>query len=280
MMVILEQQLKTHIASGAIELPVLPAVGVQVLVLTEDKDSDAYGLAGLIENDLSLTSYIMKVANSAAFSSYGKTQTLQQAIAKLGMKNIAQMVLTMTVGQSAFKSNASTREITTYLWQHSLLCALWGREIARLCHLNSEVVFLNALLHQIGKPVVLHAINELLGDQKLLPTRDDLLRLIEKHQKTTGLKLARSWHLPESIMATISYIDEYDLAKDMQLEVAAVNAARLLADIVLATGEPVRFLDAVVDQAVFSELNLYKYEIQLLDDKRDVVEQMMQALIV
>ena len=81
-------------------------------------------------------------------------------------------------------------------------------------------------------------------------------------------------------MATISYIDEYDLAKDMQLEVAAVNAARLLADIVLATGEPVRFLDAVVDQAVFSELNLYKYEIQLLDDKRDVVEQMMQALIV
>ena len=279
-MIILEQQLKAHIASGAIELPVLPAVGVQVLALTQDKDSDAYGLAGLIENDLSLTSYIMKVANSAAFSSYGKTQTLQQAIAKLGMKNIAQMVLTMTVGQSAFKSNSSTREITAYLWQHSLLCALWGREISRLCHLNSEVVFLNALLHQIGKPVVLHAINGLLGDQELLPARDDLLRLIEKYQKTTGLNLARSWNLPESIIATISYIDEYDLANDMQLEVAAVNAARLLADIVLATGEPVQFLDAVVDQAVFSELNLYKYEIQLLDEKRDAVGQMMQALIV
>jgi HD-like signal output (HDOD) protein len=280
MMLILEKQLKTHISNGAIELPVLPAVGVQVLALTQDKDSDAYGLAGLIENDLSLTSYIMKVANSAAFSNYGKTQTLQQAIAKLGMKNIAQMVLTMTVGQSAFKSDSSTREITSYLWQHSLLCALWGREIARLCHLNSDVVFLNALLHQIGKPVVLHAINELLDDQELLAARDDLLQLIEKNQQTTGLKLARSWNLPESIITTISHIDEYDLANDMQLEVAAVNAARLLADIVLATGEPVRFLDAVADQAVLSKLNLYKYEIQLLDDKRDAVEQMMQALIV
>ena len=93
-MIILEQQLKAHIASGAIELPVLPAVGVQVLALTQDKDSDAYGLAGLIENDLSLTSYIMKVANSAAFSSYGKTQTLQQAIAKLGMKNIKEKSFT------------------------------------------------------------------------------------------------------------------------------------------------------------------------------------------
>ena len=136
------------------------------------------------------------------------------------------------------------------------------------------------MLHQIGKPVVLHAINELLDDQELLAARDDLLQLIEKHQQTTGLKLARSWNLPESIMTTISHIDEYDLANDMQLEVAAVNAARLLADIVLATGEPVRFLDAVADQAVFSKLNLYKYEIQLLDDKRDAVEKMMQALIV
>jgi len=280
MMVIFEQQLKSRIESGAIELPVLPAVGVQVLALTKDKDSDAYGLADLIENDLSLTSYIMKVANSAAFSSYGKTKTLQQAIAKLGMKNIAQMALTMTVGQSVFKSDLLTREITTYLWQHSLLCALWAREIARLCHLNTEIVFLNALLHQIGKPVVLHAISELLDDDASLPGRDELLELIEKYQKTTGLKLAHAWHLPESIISTISYIDKYDLAHDMRLDVAAVNAARLLADIVLATGEPVNFLDAVADQAVFSELHLYKYEIQLLDEKRDAIEQMMQALIV
>ena len=279
-MVTLKQQLKTRIESGAIELPVLPAVGVQVLALTEDNDSDAYGLAGLIENDLSLTSYIMKVANSAAFSSYGKTKTLQQAIAKLGMKNIAQMALTMTVGQSVFKSDLLTREITTYLWQHSLLCALWAREIARLCHLNTEVVFLNALLHQIGKPVVLHVISDLLDDDASLPVRDELLELIEKHQKTTGLKLAHAWHLPESIISTISFIDEYDLANDMRLEVVVVNAARLLADLELATGESVHFLDAVTDQAVFTELHLYKYEIQLLDEKRDAVGQMMQALIV
>ena len=95
-----------------------------------------------------------------------------------------------------------------------------------------------------------------------------------------GLKLARSWNLPESIISTISFIDEYDLANAMRLEVAAVNAARLLADLVLATGEPVHFLNAVADQAVFTELHLYKYEIQLLDEKRDAIEQMMQALIV
>lgn len=279
-MINLEQQLKIRIESGAIELPMLPAVGVQVLALTQNEDSDASGLASLIENDLSLTSYILKVSNSAAFSSYGKTQTLQQAITKLGMKNIAQLALTMTVGQGVFKSDALTHEITSYLWQHSLLSALWAREIAGLCHLNADVVFLNALLHQIGKPVVLHAISDLLNGPAQLPEFDDLLGLIEKYQKRMGLKLAHSWNLPESITSTISYIDEYELANDMRLEVAAVNAARLLADIVLATGEPVQFEDAVADQAVFSELSLAKVEIQLLDKKRDKVEQMMQALII
>ena len=279
-MINLEQQLKIRIESGAIELPMLPAVGVQVLALTQNEDSDASGLASLIENDLSLTSYILKVSNSAAFSSYGKTQTLQQAITKLGMKNIAQLALTMTVGQGVFKSDALTHEITSYLWQHSLLSALWAREIAGLCRLNSDVVFLNALLHQIGKPVVLHTISDLLNGSAQLPEFDDLLGLIEKHQKRMGLKLAHSWNLPESITATISYIDEYELANDMRLEVAAVNAARLLADIVLANGEPVKFEDAVADQAVFSELSLAKVEIQLLDKKRDAVEQMMQALII
>ncbi|MGB1192330.1 MAG: HDOD domain-containing protein, partial [Pseudomonadales bacterium] len=84
----LEQQLKKRIDSGDLNFPVLPAVGIRVLELTQDDDSDANGLAMLIQNDQSLTSYVMKVANSAAFSRYGKIQTLQQAITKLGLKNI------------------------------------------------------------------------------------------------------------------------------------------------------------------------------------------------
>ena len=276
----LEQQLQKCINRGDLDLPMLPAVAVQVLELSQDDDAYASSLAALIKNDQSLTSYVMKVANSAAFSNYGKIQTLQQAIAKLGMKNISQMALTRTVGQSVFKSDPLTREITSYLWQHSLLCALWAREIAHLCHINTEVVFLSALLHQIGKPVTLHAIAELLNDQSPLPERNELLLLIEKHQKFIGLKLANAWNLPKSVITTIGSIDEYDSVHNARLELATVNAARLLADVLLATGEPVQFIHAVSDQAVFTELNLFKDDIQLLDEKRDSVGRMMQALII
>lgn len=275
----LEQQLKKKVATGDLELPVLPAVGTQVLELTQSADSDARDLAKLIQNDQSLASYVMKVANSAAYSSFGQIQTLQQAIAKLGMQNIGQMALTMTVGQSVFKADPLTKEITAYLWRHSLACALWAREIARVSRINTEVVFLCGLLHQIGKPVALHTIASLLDDNTDMPEREPLLLLIEQYQKNIGVNLARRWNLPESIVEAINYIDDFYAAPNARVEVTTVNAARLLADISLSSNDDVSFTEALSDQPVFNELNLYDEDIQLLQDKRESVEQLLQTLI-
>lgn len=284
-MIDLEQQLKKRVESGDLDLPMLPAVGTQVLDLTQNEDSDARDLANLIQNDQSLASYVMKVANSAAYSSFGQIQTLQQAIAKLGMKNVAQMALTMTVGQSVFKADPVTQEITEYLWRHSLACALWAREIARVSRINTEVVFLNGLLHQIGKPVALHTIVSLIEDDSQLPDRDTLLAIIEQYQKVIGVNLARRWNLPESVVETINYIDEFYAAPHARLEVTTVNAARLLADLSLARGpstggvEVLSFADALADQSVFNELNLYEEDIQALEAKREIVDQLLQTLV-
>lgn len=289
----LEQQLKKRVESGDLDLPMLPAVGTQVLDLTQNEDSDAKDLASLIQNDQSLASYVMKVANSAAYSSFGQIQTLQQAIAKLGMKNIGQMALTMTVGQSVFKSDPVTQEITEYLWRHSLACALWAREIARVSRINTEVVFLNGLLHQIGKPVALHTIVSLMEapnqrsteSTNELPNRETLLAIIEQYQKVIGVNLARRWNLPESVVETINYIDDFYAAPHARLEVTTVNAARLLADISLAAkplggdGESLSFADALADQTVFNELNLYEEDIQALENKCESVEQLLQSLV-
>ena len=124
----------------------------------------------------------------------------------------------------------------------------------------------------------LHRIAEIL-DEDELPERDILLMLIEKCQKTIGVNLANCWDLHESIVTTIQHIDEYHFSHRKSLDIAVVNAARLLADISLASGEPVKFVDAIANQGVFNELVLSEAEIQQLDNKRESVRQMMQALV-
>ncbi len=275
----LEQKLEKIVEKGLLELPVLPAVGVEVLELTRNENSDAKSLAALIQNDQSLAGHVMKVANSAAYNAIGKIQTLQQAIAKLGMQQIGQMALAVTVGRSAFKSDPVSQKITAELWKRSLACAAWAREIARIGRINTEVVFLSGLLHQIGKPVVLHAIVGLLDSDDDFPSQDELLSMIDNYQKIIGLNLARKWNLPESVIETIEYIDDFDAAPHAREEVAAVNAARHLVDLTLdTTPESYRSITEL-DQPVFTELNLYEEDLQLLEDKRELIDQLLQTLV-
>lgn len=274
----IEQKLKKCVESGELELPVLPTVGTQVMQLAQDPESDARDLATLIQNDQSLASYVMKVANSAAYSSIGQIQTLQQAIAKLGMKTIAEMALSIAVAESLFKADKATEEITQYLWRHSLACALWAKEIARVCRINTEVVFLSGLLHQLGKPVALHTIASLADEENALPEREALLVLIEQHQKVIGVNLARRWNLPEPVVEAINYIDDFYAAPSYREEVTTINAARLLADISLALNDDIDFSEALADQAVFNELNLYEEDIQALEQKRNMVADLIASL--
>ena len=67
----LEQRLKKRIESGDLELPVLPAVGAQVLELTENADSDAKDLAKLIQSAQNCRS-----KGISAASSHGLIRTL------------------------------------------------------------------------------------------------------------------------------------------------------------------------------------------------------------
>ena len=101
-------------------------MGTQVLALTQSENSDARDLAQRIHNDQSMASYERKVANSAAFSSKVQIQPLQHAIIELGMKNISEMALSISVGKNVFKAGPVTIEIIQYLWRHLLACAFAG----------------------------------------------------------------------------------------------------------------------------------------------------------
>ena len=274
----LEQQLKKRIEAGDVDLPVLPAVATQVLALTRSENSDARDLAQLIQNDQSLAGHVMRMANSAAYSSQGKIQTLQQAIAKLGMRQLGQMALTVSVGQSIFKADAAMQTIVEQLWRHSLACAAWSREIARVGRVNTEVAFLCGLLHQIGKPVAVRTIAQLQATLDEQYTNEQLLALIEKYNKVLGVNLARRWQLPESVVESINYIDDYFGAPSARKEVMTVNAARLFASATLENFSSQSIDEIVAGNSIFQDLNLYDEDIADLAEKIPAIEELLATL--
>ena len=101
------------------ELPALPQVAIQVLGLTTDPDANAAQLTTVIQQDPVLTSKIFQAANSAALGPQRKIESLQQAIAWLGLNNVAGSAFSLSVQSGVFNVSGYEREVKA-LWTHAL----------------------------------------------------------------------------------------------------------------------------------------------------------------
>jgi HD-like signal output (HDOD) protein len=273
----LEHSLEQVIASGNLDLPVLPAVAARVMELTRDPDSSAADLAALVQSDQTLAGYIMRVANSAAYAGRDPMQTLQQAITRLGMQQISQMALTMIVGEVLLKLDKQTEAIVAGLWRTSLGTAAWSREIARMLRENTETTFLSGLLHEIGKPVALHTVVAVAQEQALALDEDDLVALMNRYHRSIGASLASAWRLPESVIETINHIDDHSAAPSASQVVAIVRGAREINAVLEA--DPDTSIESI-DADILIELNLYEEDRRELNDKKDTVNQLLEAMVV
>lgn len=136
------------------ELPTLPEVMFKVQKLVNFDKSDAAMLADIIKQDPSLTSTILKIANSAFYNiTNRRISSLTEAIARIGYDE----VFKITMAVSAIEQFSNTKTIIGYksFWQHSLTAASMTLEIVKMmkkdCLSNEyQDLFLAGLLHDIG----------------------------------------------------------------------------------------------------------------------------------
>ncbi len=274
------QQLEKRIVSKSMSLPMLPQVTTQVMSLVNDLNSDAAALSKLIQSDQALAGHVMRIANSAAYSPSTKMTSLQQATARLGMQNIAEIAMAATMGPKMFSAKGF-EDVIKEIWQSSLATAVWAREIARQGRRNVESTFLCGLLYQIGRPVVLQTvldINKGSGDG-LLP--EVVMALMDKYQTEVGSMLADHWQLPTAVKDTIIGVADTaggNVAEDAQDIVDTVKAARVFSTVTLA--------DRNYDSAVLSadssvmHINLYADDVEDLLKKAESVHDTIGALSV
>lgn len=277
----IEQRLQAVIASEQLDLPVLPAVATQIVQLTHDENADAAGLASLITSDPVLAGQIMRLANSAAISNGAKIQSLQQAIARLGMSAIGEMALSVSVGSKLEIKHRSASQSIQRIWKESLATACWSKELARVCRFNTEVAFLSGLMHQIGKALALHLIVQCLeGDD--FPDAATVVDLSQRYYVPLNTRLADAWSMP-GIVATVMSSAEQLVQPKIQHEdrnvadmLAVVKAAKLLAAMHI---EDDKSFEQVTVDPIFVELNLYEEDLIGLSVKQETIGGKVDAML-
>ena len=120
-----------HIVQKVNDMPVLPSRVNRIIELTEDPDSTIDDLEKEILMDQSLTSRILKLANSAYYGYPRKINTVSQATILLGFQTIKSIVLASTVNK------IMTHELKGYalgendLWTQSQASAIISEILPR-----------------------------------------------------------------------------------------------------------------------------------------------------
>ncbi len=193
-------------------IPPLPAVAIKVT--TFDASNPTGGseeLEKIISPDKSITTDIMKIANSAFYGRSGKVHSLKDAITLLGMKTVKNLVLLQSNKQ--FSKSLKGEVYQKHLQELPILSALVAYDITTPLGMKSfkDDVFLASLLRKIGMTILALSYSDKYNQMIQTATVESKdLSSLEREafhidHVEIGSKVFKLWNMPKGLQDVISH---------------------------------------------------------------------------
>jgi len=245
-----------------IELPILPEASARIVALCENAKTDAKAIEAVLERDPSLASHVLRIANSSAYAPREPIVSLQQAVSRLGLGTMRNIVLAVSLQGRVFKVAGHQARVRT-IWIHCAVTAAFAREIARKLRKNVEGAFLCGLLHDVGRPIVLQATFQALAHRTKEALPDALLdTAMNEFHEAMAARMLQAWKLADWTVAVVAHHHDPAKAAPHDEEARITRLADLLSYWALDADKTPADFDA--DDAVIGELNLYPEDLDKL----------------
>lgn len=194
--------LLTHAAKLG-EVPLLPTVAREVMVLLGDPSVGMDRVAQSAKKDPAMAANLLRVANSAAFGGQAPLSSIREALVRIGIDGTKRFLYqTSTARILAVKSRP---DLTARLQVRSVAVAHAAARIASHHGSDAETAFVAGLLHDVGWAVgygLLARLNSLLPIE-LVSDEARAFVAVEAMHAEIGATLARGWNLAPSAVDAI-----------------------------------------------------------------------------
>lgn len=208
-------------------LPVLPATVARVQEALGDVSIAPKDVAHTIATDPALAAKVLSVANSPAYGFASQVQTVELAVALLGLRETYSIVLSAAV-LNLF--DATKRMDYGKFWEDAMNTAGAARILARCCAKNKEGgAFTAGLLRDIGRVALLEVAPDLYAQVPRNLSGDELVaaehKILGIAHAEAGYELAVHWSLPKPLALAIRHHHHPEQAPECQQEAAVVAVA-------------------------------------------------------
>ncbi|GJL77117.1 MAG: HD family phosphohydrolase [Nitrospinaceae bacterium] len=213
----------------------LPPLFNKINDAVEDPECSFMEIARLISGDSVLSAHLLKLANSSFFGFPSQIETITHAVTVIGMAQIRDLVLAMTV-TDRFKNICPKLIDMQAFWFHSVACGLAARVIATFRHeANVERYYVLGMFHDLGRLIFLlqfgESVQEIFAQVKEAKKSLPLLErdIIGCDHAELGGGLLKKWGLPESLSEAVSFHSSPARASQYAMETAILHIADIIA---------------------------------------------------
>jgi HD-like signal output (HDOD) protein len=217
------------------QLPSLPAVYTTLQRMLDEDNTSARQVARVIEQDIGISAKVLQLVNSAFFGLGRRINSIQEAVAYLGIGMLQKLVLATEVFRWT-RLDARSASMIESLRDHAVLTAAIAQKIVPGDRALAEIAWTAGLLHDAGKLVLAAELPDHLHQAmaRAKETGAPLWRAEEELHGIThaevGAYLLGLWGLPYPIVEAVANHHRPERVQRPELDaLTAVHVANVLA---------------------------------------------------
>lgn len=254
------------------ELASIKKVTTGIVRIINDPASSARDLKAIVEVDPPLTAKVLKIANSAYYSSRRHISDIEEAVIWIGFDKLKEIALSQKVCEVFHSRDVAKGFSRQMLWSHSVATAVTGKAIYRMeFGERGEDIYAAGLLHDLG---IITADQFLTADFEaaLLKTKESKINLHEAElaqwgftHADIGRAVAERWQLPESLCESIGFHhDPTDAPEPFRKLADTLYVANDMAHDLHMGFKTLHFPDKDMFQACLARLNVSQVALELI----------------
>jgi HD-like signal output (HDOD) protein len=207
--------------------PLLPAVAVELVQLSSDPATPMHKVGNLVRSEPLIAAKVLQLAQSAMYSRGAAITSLDDAMARLGLKNLSDLFLQAAMTTRVFRAKGYEEPMDA-LRKHSVLCAHLSRLVCRRTGFPDEYAYMCGLLHDVGIATGILIFGETKRDQRALKYEDIRPGIEVVHEEASAV-LGKAWGLPPDVLLVLGHHHRYVIQGRVHPLAAAVCFADWLA---------------------------------------------------